>query len=179
MHITMLTVASENWPWICVGSIWVWEWRGAMDGVNSRGYEGEGRPVGRGFGEGSGRGSEKDMGKALPVQWVIIGTTGRKALSQLNEHRSYLSGTPSLPRATQKAGSPAWRGSLAFPPWATSLHTEPNNQGSPSPFKNIINILSRVGCAHYLQIDASCLVSSQAGFGIICPTMLWVPFSFN
>ena len=34
-----------------------------------------------------------------------------------------------------------------------------------------------MGCAHYLQMDASCLVSSHAGFGIICQAMLLVPFS--
>ena len=34
-----------------------------------------------------------------------------------------------------------------------------------------------MGCAHYLQMDASCLVSSHAGFGIICQAMLLVPFA--
>lgn len=55
----------------------------------------------------------------------------------------------------------------------------PSNQSCQSPFKNIINILSGVGCAHYLQMDASCLVSSHASFGIICQTMLLVPFFLN
>lgn len=70
---------------------------------------------------------------------------------------------------------------LAFLPWAIPLPTAlcQSNQSSQSPFKNIINILSGVDCAHYLQMAASCLVSSHAGFGIICQTMLLVPFFLN
>ena len=98
---------------------------------------------------------------------------------QMNKHHNYLSGTLSLPRATQRSGKWNQRNYLAFLPWAAPLPTAlcQKQPGLPAPFKNIINILSRVGCAHYLQMDASCLVSSHSGFGIICQAMLLVPFS--
>lgn len=124
------------------------------------------------------RGSKRYSGKK--GTYFII-RTGMTSLSEMNKHLNYLSRILSLPKATQRAGNSNQRNYLAFfrGPSLSPLLCAKSNHSSLSPFKNIINILSGVGCAHYLQMDASCLVSSHAGFGIICQAMLLVPFFFN
>lgn len=148
---------------------------------SSRGCEGEGRPGGEDLEKAPGEALKKIWARRPPVKWVIIGTTGTNALFWLNEQHQLPLRNPFSSQSHTESWQPGLErlfsisSLLGLPPqWAkaTQAHSLP-------PFKNIINILSRKGCAHSLQIDASCLVSSHACFGIICQTMLWVPFPLN
>lgn len=99
----------------------------------------------------------------------------RKWSSQMNRHCCLL-GTHSLSLALspglQRVGNTNWIGYLVFCPWTIPfpLLCAKSHQDSLSPFKHIINILSGVSCAQFLQMASSCLVSPHAGSGMTCQT---------
>lgn len=136
---------------------------------------------GEGLDKATRRGTKKDLwARRLPVEPSSEKQGWNISLSWRDTTVTFQEISP-FSELHRNLGNSNRRNYLAFPPWATPLPTAlcQEQPGLLSPSKNIINIRSGVGCARYLQMDASCLVSSHAGSGIICQTMLLVLFFFN